>query len=1123
MTKRNGLLRLAIVSALLCAGAGIMPGYAESISHKTVEIKADTSGDQYGGNAGSSGDATNNKLTISGTASVSYSNGADVYGGYTASGNVSENVLEVTTTGTIYGNAYGGYTLSGVANTNKINFSNGTIYNTLYGGKTENGMANTNAITITGGSLSSSVYSGYSQVGNVTGNTVTISGGNIGGYVYGGYAKQGDATSNVITFEGGALSSSLIGGYAGNTGNAERNKVKISGGTISGAYPHVYGGQADSGIANLNEVEITGGTITGNIYGGQSDKSQATNNKVTISGSATVIGTAPEEPLPASTLGSGFIGIGDSSRTQPASIYGGYSNASAAVTGNTVTIESGTIYGSDSDGVYGGYSVRSFHAPLSSPTGDVTDNTVKITGGTTERSIYGGYAEAGNAIRNHFTMEDGVVGTEDAGNLSDVNEDFYGGYSQYGSANENTVTISGGTIYGEVHGGRAEGGQIDDNEYAIVNAIGNSVTISGGTIHDFVYGGFVDNGRVEGNTVDISNGTVTSSVIGGASRKSTAVVTGNTVRISGGTIGATNGYGISGGYAARGTVTNNAVTISDGTIIGYVTGGYSEEANATGNTVIMTGGTMNGMVTGGEAAGAADYNTVTITGGKIMGNNMPIVTIVDDDINVTGTIPVGVAGGWSYFGTASNNTVNILGGTFGEKATLYGGYGTNSTNNTLNLFTKGITVAALDYFQNLNFYVPADMTEADTMLNVTGTANIAGATIKAGLQSEDVLRTAPKTLTLLKAGTLTIDAITTYGLADSLPTLPEDLANTVSLVTASYLKSEATVKLGDDGSSVIMEFPSNTNAWYLSKDTKLFAETRAAGAALVGNATDIAATTAYADALAAAAGETSTGFAPYVSLGGFNLRNETGSYVDTNGLTANLGFIRQYQRESHVDSLMPFIEYGTSNYTSHLDSGARADGKQHYIGAGLLARRDLDNGLHYEALIRAGKLHGDFKGIIENLPSSYNTNAPYIAAELGMGKLVKQNTHTIDYYGKLIWTRLGSDSATIHNSLGKTNFDFDAINSYRTRLGIRWTKHQSDKNAYYAGLGWDYEFDGDSKANYRNFNTPSPSMKGSSGFVELGWQSKITKDNPWAADLHATAWTGKQRGVTYGVSLARAF
>ena len=220
---------------------------------------------------------------------------------------------------------------------------------------------------------------------------------------------------------------------------------------------------------------------------------------------------------------------------------------------------------------------------------------------------------------------------------------------------------------------------------------------------------------------------------------------------------------------------------------------------------------------------------------------------------------------------------------------------------------------------------------------------------------------------------------------------------------------------------------------------------------------------------------------------------------------------------------MPFIEYGTSNYTSHLDSGARADGKQHYIGAGLLARRDLNNGLHYEALIRAGKLHGDFKGIIGSLPSSYNTNAPYIAAELGMGKLVTQNTHTIDYYGKLIWTRLGSDSTTIHNSLGKTNFDFDAINSYRTRLGIRWTKHQSDKNAYYAGLGWDYEFDGDSKANYRNFNTPSPSMKGSSGFVELGWQSKITKDNPWAADLHATAWTGKQRGVTYGVSLARAF
>ena len=76
------------------------------------------------------------------------------------------------------------------------------------------------------------------------------------------------------------------------------------------------------------------------------------------------------------------------------------------------------------------------------------------------------------------------------------------------------------------------------------------------------------------------------------------------------------------------------------------------------------------------------------------------------------------------------------------------------------------------------------------------------------------------------------------------------------------------------------------------------------------------------DAYAAGSG----GFMPYASIGGFDLRHETGSYIDTAGLNANIGFARQYEREDYVDTLMPFFEYGRSNYTSHLDDGARADG-----------------------------------------------------------------------------------------------------------------------------------------------------------------------------------------------------
>ena len=330
-----------------------------------------------------------------------------------------------------------------------------------------------------------------------------------------------------------------------------------------------------------------------------------------------------------------------------------------------------------------------------------------------------------------------------------------------------------------------------------------------------------------------------------------------------------------------------------------------------------------------------------------------------------------------------------------------------------------------------------------------------------------------------------------------------------------------TVDIKKDGENALSLYIPEDSVATLSEDTKLLAETRAAGTALLWNGGAAASTTAYSDAVSAYASGGDASYVPYVSLGGFSLRNETGSYVDTKGLTANLGFVKRWEAEKHTDTLMPFFEYGASNYTSHLDDGARADGKQHYIGGGVLLRRDNTDGLHYEAMVRAGRLHGDFAGIMEGYHSSYNSNAPYLAAHAGIGKLFKQKDNSVDVYGKFFWTHLGSDSATIHNSLGQAQYDFAAVNSYRTRLGVRYTKNQPYHSAFYAGLGWDYEFDGEAKASYRNFNTPSPSTKGSSGFVELGWQSAVSKDNPWGADVRVTGWTGRQRGVTYSATISR--
>lgn len=84
-------------------------------------------------------------------------------------------------------------------------------------------------------------------------------------------------------------------------------------------------------------------------------------------------------------------------------------------------------------------------------------------------------------------------------------------------------------------------------------------------------------------------------------------------------------------------------------------------------------------------------------------------------------------------------------------------------------------------------------------------------------------------------------------------------------------------------------------------------------------------------------------------------------------------------------------------------------------------------------------------------------------------------------------------------------------------------KRNQQKESCYAGIGWAYEFDSDARASWRNFNTPTPTMEGSSGFLELGWKSKMTKDNPWAADFNLTGWAEKQRGITYTLGVSRAF
>ena len=786
-------------------------------------------------------------------------------------------------------------------------------------------------------------------------------------------------------------------------------------------------------------------------------------------------------------------------------------------------------------------------------TGSTSGNTVSISGeGTvTLNTLAGAYTlESGDASNNKLSVTDGA-----SVSFSNATDNWIaGGRSMKGAASGNQVTLSGVSLNLpdatpsslKIAGGETESG----------NADGNTVTLDTITSSGIVYGGRVGNGN---NVV----ATVNMSVLPVSAEESTETDTSteadpistsassNSVTITGSQV-----EGVYGGVGQIGSAKGNIVTITDSSVemeavggeTGYMVGWITQPGqlkDAENNQVIVNGSSTIGTVVGGEAAAANTFdfdnedkeynevqtsgkssgNTVTINDGtvknSVLGGHSAMSDAIGNTVNIAGGI-IGtessgtgeaddnaIAGGFAEKGQANNNTVNITGGTLGAMMSLYGGYSEKgSSGNTLNLHTKGNTVKNLGYFQNLNFYVPEGTAAGETMVTVTGNADVSKAVIQAGIEKTTKLAPGQAINLIYDAGGIKTDG-TSYSMMSG-----KDIVS-----DAGFVDRKAAVKKQDD-STIVVYVPKDEKGT-IHPDTKIIPEDRENGINTIKNAGDLVSNAA--EGAWKEDHDVDAKFVPYAIVGGYDLHYNTGSYIDSNGMAANVGLIRRIRRDGAIDTVMPFLEYGRSNYASFLDDGARGDGRQHYTGGGVLLRRDLDDGKYYEGAIRAGRLKGDFHGIIDSTALRYDSSAPYVAAQAGAGKIYAKDRDTYDLYGKFFWTHLGSDTATIRNSRGEAKYEFDDINSYRTRLGMRWTRNFDKVRSLYAGIGWDYEFDSKARAFYDAYRTDTPTVKGSSEFLELGWKSKVTSDHPWGVDLKATGWTGKQEGGTLFATVSRSF
>ena len=327
-------------------------------------------------------------------------------------------------------------TVSGLEGTDETGFmSDNRIVLGTEGGPT-NRPSNTFGIFSGGGKKNATA--------DVSNNTITIHGlyaSNGGGYsmVYGGISGTGAVTGNKVIFNHGETADALVGGYTNATDKDVRgNSVSVADGTIKDDIIGGWAGRASStGTLEGNTVTITGGTLgsysDGIVYGARtSGNGVLTNNHVSFANATSrkaLYGAATDDPNSAAALRGNGVTV--TSGTINSSVEGGRSVGTGDVTGNTVSISGGSALS-----LIGGYA---------SNTGNATGNVVTVTGGTVTGGITGGYAAGtGRTTGNTVNLGDGTHTDLTGAVLS--GSDVSGG-SKADDITDNTLNVAAKNIH----------------------------------------------------------------------------------------------------------------------------------------------------------------------------------------------------------------------------------------------------------------------------------------------------------------------------------------------------------------------------------------------------------------------------------------------------------------------------------------------------------------------------------------------------------------------------------------------------------------------------------------------------------------------------------------------------
>ena len=849
------------------------------------------------------------------------------------------------------------------------------------------------------------------------------------------------------------------------------------------------------GDANNNTIEIKGNVTLGlsntssgdtTIYGGYAAAGEASGNKITVDQGATVKAYFIYGGNSSSSSDSGLsltknnqvIISGDV--TVGNSIAGGFANGKSGVTGsvaqgNKVEV---TVGGKVTGAIRGGISAY----------GSANENTVNVAGTVTGALVGGWSNNLGSGVGTANSNTVTVIGT--------AGDNVMGGYSLKGGADSNRLEITG-SVTGYTYGGYAGGSRTTDNASQNTVSIGN-----GGTVGGNIIGGVSAKGSADNNTVQIQgSGNLGGSVYGGQTTAAAGSANGNTVELS---TGRTVGGVVYGGYAkgdgsTSGSASGNKVIVS-GTVnstatqyTGTVFGGYALTGTADSNEVTISGGTIASQVMGGYSStgtfgsGSASSNTVKIINGS--------------------TVSSDIYGGYTGMGNANSNSILIRGAVDLSGRTIYGGdssSGNAKTGNTLRFENTGGNIKAIKNIDVLGVSALADNSKVLTITN--GAADdLANTTVKL-VASDSGLRVGQQ-ITLVQANSGVITSTTILDQA----TLKK---NTNAFIRYDF---EEVAGLSDKIAVVVTGKEADT------ANARALAESRIAGVALLNQSSDLLIDQGFGAVKFNGEGVAKDTYG-FAIMGGSSIRYNTGSFVKANGFSLIAGLAQKTTVDNGVWHLGAFFENGHSNYSTHndgVDGAVRGDGDATYNGGGILARFDSASGMYGEASMRAGSIKNKFGGFAYNGGiGSYEDRSTYYGAYLGLGQQRQLSKNTsLDIYGKYFYThQQGSDFEVLGEQVTTA-----AVKSSRMQIGGRLTKQVTADVSYYGGVAWEYEFDGAADMAVAGADLAAPSLKGSSGIVEMGIRLKPSKTDKITLDLGAQGHFGKRRGFSGGLQINYSF